>query len=441
MASQPFPPNALRRAAQSFVLCILVLAAAAGGKAQVGVPFPQQLPGDENQEPTVFDRYPPKPSLAPVLTVSFSVLGFSEPGPYYLLRRHALVSLDFLDENRLLFTCQKPGLVARDAASNQQDREIRALVLALDDQKIEAQASWTVPDQSRYLWMLKDGHFLLRDSDGLEQGDATLKTEPSLRLPGRLLWIELNPAQTILIANSLEPGAAPQSAGEAGTSPGQAAVTTDPQSAGAPQTLVVRTMMRDSGKVIRTLRVPWAGQTRDWPANAEGYVEFAHTTGDQWTSILNLFFGRIRNVGRPRSTCLPLGTFVTETELLLSTCSMEGGGKLTAVSAANGAQLWQVKTATNETWPLVVAASGGGRLARETLLLMHPSDHYRHKKLMGAEDVMGQMVRVMDTANGKVEFEAPLEPMFDGGGNVAISPSGRRVAILNDKAIEVFNLP
>jgi hypothetical protein len=50
-------------------------------------------------------------------------------------------------------------------------------------------------------------------------------------------------------------------------------------------------------------------------------------------------------------------------------------------------------------------------------------------------------VRVFDAANGKVALEAPASPALDAGGNVAISPSGRRVAVLNDGAIQVFELP
>jgi hypothetical protein len=38
-------------------------------------------------------------------------------------------------------------------------------------------------------------------------------------------------------------------------------------------------------------------------------------------------------------------------------------------------------------------------------------------------------------------LKAPLTPVLDGGGNVAISPSGQRVAILNVGAIQVFQLP
>jgi hypothetical protein len=38
-------------------------------------------------------------------------------------------------------------------------------------------------------------------------------------------------------------------------------------------------------------------------------------------------------------------------------------------------------------------------------------------------------------------LEAPASPALDSGGNVAISPSGKRVAVLNAGAIQVFELP
>ena len=60
---------------------------------------------------------------------------------------------------------------------------------------------------------------------------------------------------------------------------------------------------------------------------------------------------------------------------------------------------------------------------------------------MDSDDVKGQVVRVLDAANGKLAFEAPASPALDGGGNMAISPLGRRVAVLNSGAIEVFELP
>jgi hypothetical protein len=73
------------------------------------------------------------------------------------------------------------------------------------------------------------------------------------------------------------------------------------------------------------------------------------------------------------------------------------------------------------------------------LLLNRSVDRY--KRMIGARDFEGQMVKVLDAANGKIVLEAPLTPILDGGGNVAISPSGQRVAILSAGAIQVFQLP
>jgi hypothetical protein len=50
-------------------------------------------------------------------------------------------------------------------------------------------------------------------------------------------------------------------------------------------------------------------------------------------------------------------------------------------------------------------------------------------------------VTVFDAANGDIALVSPVSPILDAGGNVAISPSGRRVAVLNAGAIQVFDLP
>jgi len=98
-----------------------------------------------------------------------------------------------------------------------------------------------------------------------------------------------------------------------------------------------------------------------------------------------------------------------------------------------------LKAATNTMWPLLEMASDGSRIVRETLVLKRSAERY--KRMLGTTDVAGQMIRVFDAADGKVRMEAPLTPILDGGGNVAISPSGQRVAILNAGAIQVFQLP
>ncbi len=60
---------------------------------------------------------------------------------------------------------------------------------------------------------------------------------------------------------------------------------------------------------------------------------------------------------------------------------------------------------------------------------------------MDAGDVKEQSVTIFDAANGDIAMVSPVSPILDAGGNVAVSPSGRRVALLNAGVIQVFDLP
>lgn len=383
------------------------------------------------------DRLPEKSSLPPAFSIPIEPLGFSAPGPIYLGQRNSLASLDFLDDNRLLFTFRVPGLIHREtgAGAGGDERQIRAVVLALPTGTITAEALWTVHDRVRYLWMLKDGHFLLRDREGLEQGDATLDLKPLLHFPGPLLWLEMDPMQQYLVTNSREPASAVQRPGDVASPPtAQARISVDGQKAGDSPDLVVRILRRDSGEVMLVSRVRTAVHL---PINADGYVESLRANGEQWLLNLKFFSGGTKVIGRVNSTCSPNFDFVSQRELLVTACDGSGGHRLVALST-EGRRLWEDSSSPQAIWPMLVMAGDGSRLVRETLAVNHAVNAYSP---LDAEDIKGQLVRVIDAANGKVALEAPASPALDAGGNVAISRDGRRVAVINDGTVEVFDLP
>jgi hypothetical protein len=396
-------------------------------------------------------RLPDKPSLPPAFSIPVGPLGFSTPGTLYLGARNSLASLDFLDENRLLFTFRVPGLMHREAEDTAQsdERQIRAVVLTLPEGKVEAEALWTVHDRVRYLWMLKDGRFLLRDRDGLAQGDASLVLKPLLQFPGPLLWLELDPTGQYLVTNSREPAASVAKAGEADGPPNHpsdqdpslgtpatasASMLVDGQKPDGETDLVVRILHRESGKVMLVSRTR---STVHLPINADGYLESLRGNGQLWLLNLNYFSGGSRILGRVESACSPTLDFVSQQEVLVTGCSSGGGRKLVAM-ATDGRRLWEDSTSPLAVWPLLVRSPDGSRLAQETLAVDHAVNAYSP---IDWQDVKGQLVRVFDAADGKVVLEAPANPALDAGGNVAISPSGRRVAVLNAGAIQVFDLP
>lgn len=401
-----------------------------------GIP---SLPSGPRGPAKMIERYPASPSVPPESSIPLLPLGFSTPGENYLLRHQSLVSLDFLDEQHLLFTFYvASGLMQRDSQSQEGSQQrIRALVLDIRSRKISAQQMWNVPDKLRYLWMLKGGHFLLRSREGLDEGDSELNTRPYLRLPGRLMWIQMDPKQQFIIANSLEPPVSADHSNDAGLSPSNQAGTTI--TARGQEQLVTRTIQRESLQVMRVTQVPWTSQKNDWPMNSQGYLERVHEDGANWSLRLRDYSGKEgRVLARMESTCLPRYSFVSDSELTVSTCDPEEGWKLTAISS-DCKTLWHARLGNNEMSSQMIASSNGSRMIWETLLLRHAAERY--KRMIGAKDLLGQMVKVFDSTTGKVLLTAPVKPIFDGGGNVAISPSGKRVAILGRGAIQVFDLP
>jgi hypothetical protein len=403
------------------------------------------LPGKARpaKDRTIPDRFPAQPTLAPSWSIPVEPLGFSPPGPLYMGSRNALASMDFIGEDKLLFTFRVPGLMHRDAAGSDSDgeeRQIRAVVLSLPTGAALAEATWTVHDRARYLWMLGDGHFLLRDRNNLMLGDASLNLKPFLQFPGPLLWLEVDPTEQYLVTDSHEPekSAAASTSGEV-QSPATAAASMsssdmgeDSADNGAPET-VVRIMRRDTGKVMLFSRVR---TTVHLPINSVGYVETLQ--GQRWNRIVNLsyFSGGSKMLGSVESQCDLTEDFVSDKLILVTACQADGEDRLVAMTT-DGRSLWSDQTPAVAIWPKVIAARGGLRIARETLGVSHPVNAYQP---LDVDDIKGQWVTVYDAATGDMALETQASPALDSGGNVALSASGRRVAVLNAGAIQVFEL-
>lgn len=309
------------------------------------------------------------------------------------------------------------------------------MVLTLPQGTVEAEALWTLHDHTRYLWMLHNGHFLLRDGDDLEEGDATLALKPLLHFPGPLLWMEMDPAQQFLVTDSHEPESTESHSGQVPSpSTAAASVTQDGADPAARPDIVVRILRRASGQVLLVSHVRMPVHL---PVNSDGYVEALRSNGKDWVLNLNYFTGGSRILGRVESICTPPLSFVSPETVVATTCAPNGGRWMVATST-DGRRMWALPSAPTQVWPLLVAAPNGLRLARETLTVSHPVDELSP---LDFDDVKSQLVEVYDAASGKLALKASVSPVLDGGGNVAISPSGRRVAVLDAGAIQVYELP
>jgi hypothetical protein len=357
-------------------------------------------------------------------------LGFSAPGALYLGRRISMASLDFMDEDRLLFTFRVPGLIHRDAGDEEgTERQIRAVLLDLPSGTVEAETVWTLHDRARYLWMLKDGQFLVSDGKELKQGNAMLELKPVLRFPGPLLWFDLDASQQFLVTGTWEPLATKTAA--TGFRPRPEMAGTEAENQGD---VLLRIVHRDSGQVMLATRLE---NGIHLPIGDHGYLESLRAHGIDWQLNLHGFDGTVTPLARLTSTCGPASDFASAQELVAWVCTALGDHRLEAMTST-GRLLWHQDLSEQEMWPQLVFARNGSRIAQETLVV---SRSVNASSPLTTEDIRGQRVSVYDAATGHQALRTVVSPILDAGGNVAISPSGRRVAVLRAGRLEVFELP
>lgn len=378
------------------------------------------------------DRLPLKPTVPPSATIPLDPLDFATPNPVYLGHRFTMASLDFLDENHLLFTFRVPALIRRSPGeeSEKDEHNIRAVVLSIPSGDVNAQAIWTLHGRDRYIWPMKDGHFLIRDGDEISIGDMRLQVKPFLSFPGSVLDLAMDPGEEYLVTNSREP--LPK---EAKTDASEDSVPDDSSDdASSAPNLVVRVFRRSSGDVLNVTRVRTVQRI---PINSQGILRALQGYSNQWKIDLDGLHGGTQHLARVVSECMPKLEFLSESELLATTCKPEGGFGLIAITTG-GQMLWQDSTSGYSVWPILRTTGVGLRFLHETLAVTREIGAYW---ALDRTDVKAQRVRVINAADGSVAFEYTVDPVLDAGGNAAISPSGRRVALLTNGQIQVFNLP
>ena len=365
-------------------------------------------------------------------SIPVAPLGFAPPAAHYLTQQITEASLDFLDADHLLFTFRVPGLIARPvtgSAPPPYERHIRAVVLQISTGQAVAEDLWTLHDADRYLWALNDGRFLLRDGNLLRVGDASLRLRPFLRFPGPVERIETDPLDHYLVADTEE-----QSEQSAVKRP---SLLSESGSVSEPPQLDHLIRIID----IATRRVMLISHTQGpihLPISENGFYQLQRGDGLNWVVSYDDLAGHSDVYWRISSVCLPPLDPVAPGFLLATPCGDDGSRAIVMLSRGSKSVLWHRMMPATSVWPVLSFAADGLRFARATLELSEP---IAAGNPIDPGEIRAQKVEVYNTADGVLEFVVDADPVLDAGGNVALSPGGRRVAVLRQGAIQIFDLP
>ncbi len=365
-------------------------------------------------------------------TIPVAPLGFAPPAAHYLTHHITQMSLDFLDEDHVLITFRVPGLIPRPVTGGKippYERHIRAVVVQVSTGQSQAEDIWTLHDTDRYLWMLGDGRFLLRDGNLLRIGDASLRLQPFLRFPGPIDTIETDPLDHYLVADTEEQSTLPIKKKPSLLSASGAMAES------AQTDYLVRVLDLATRKVVLFSHTEGVIHL---PLSENGYYQIQRADGLNWMISYSDMQGRGMPYWQVESVCLPPLEPIAPGLLLATPCGDDGSRALVMLSRATKSVLWHVNIPATSVWPVLARSASGLRFARATLELNQP---ITSGNPIDPEDIRGQKVEVFNTSDGVLEFAVDADPTLDAGGNFALSPSARRVAVLRRGGIEVFDLP
>jgi hypothetical protein len=367
---------------------------------------------------------PPLPEAKPAVSIEVGPLGYRPPGAFYLTYRLSSAAIGFFDDDHLLFTFRMGGLLKRAPGDPQgdDDQEIRAVVLDLGTGTVAQQAQWRMHDRSQYLWPYKDGQFLVRVRDSLFITNQALQLEPYMTFDAGIRAMQVSPDRRLLVVETNDPAKL-------------GAETQDQKLLGGPP---VKVMVFPQGEkkplAESSARVPTL-----LPLMGDGLLDLLEGRAQgSWLMRDVPFEGQPQTVAEVRSSCQPSARPLSSTVVLMVGCYGDADDRqVIAVSTKDG-ELWRDRWQNRFVWGWFDSAANGSRFVYESVQVNRSISTF---DALYPEDVQAQMAGVYDTESGKLVLVRDASPVLTAGQNVALSPDGKRFAILRNGAIEVYDLP
>lgn len=364
----------------------------------------------------------PEPGPQPAQRIDVAPLGYMPPGDFYLTYRLSSAALGFFDDHHLLFTFRRSGLLRRVPGDQDgdDDQEIRAVVLDVDSGTVLHQTEWRMHDRLQYLWPVQDGKFLVRIRNSLFLTDRSLELTPYWSAATELRSIQVSPNQKSVIVETDEPRTLQASAGDTNNQ----------------QPVKGTVLASDSSTVTAAFEAKNPGSV---PFMDNGVIQILEgPKASSWVLEDTPFHGTPKTFAEVDSSCQPSVQPLSTTALLVAGCYLDGDSRSVFALTLDGKQLWQDRWQNRYVWPWFAYAADGSRFAYETLEVTHLISSFDP---IYAEDIQAQLVGVYDTNTGKLVLVKNASPVLSAGQNAALSPDGKRFAVLRNGAIEIYDLP
>ncbi|WP_263383906.1 hypothetical protein [Granulicella arctica] len=379
----------------------------------------------------------------PPQRLALQAMGFQPPGAGAMATSGNSITVHFIDDQHLLVTFAVRRLMKRlpDDPPDDQDRTIEAVVVHLPSGKVLARTSWRLHDNAQYLWNLGHGRFLLRMRDtlttfvpleNLEHEEAFVE-QPFLASSRRLAAIILSPDRDLITVETIEKPAV--TAGDS-----SATVLNSPDSGRAQLNFyrIVEPVQPVDRVIVQSAGVATAAGLVNLSITSAGYIEVLKESATRWLFDFDPYVGKYVELSPVDSSCRPRPVFVSASEFVAFGC--RGGDDKLMLGGFNmrGEQMWQQNFTETHAFPNFALAPKAGRFALSRNLVASGSGITAD---FAPSAFTTQEIRVYQTYNGKQLLQLQTTPVQRAGQNYDLSPDGLRLAVIRDRAVEIYHLP
>lgn len=385
----------------------------------------------------------------PYLSFPLDRLGFDPVQPRLLVGPATYYTLNFVDSSHVLLTFNSHGLIPRvvDGTSQEDDRLITALLIALPSGEILARTAWHTRDKAQYLWPLSHGLFLVRIRSrlnvidplrNLDKGDA-FHEQTFLDVNKPVGYISVSPGGDLLVVETINPPH-PEADSDSGL--------------GAPQVLHFDT---EPTTEIRFFRMLFQGKPGEEPrllaqsaglasarslvrvpATAEGFLDILKESNQTWLFDFQSHAGKRLELSPFDTTCAPSPYFVSRTEFVALGCRGSDTRLLFSGFNLRGEQPWIQVLSGQQISPIIVTAPDAGRFAFSRILV---SGSFYDIQNLVPEELTGQEIQVIQHHDGRILLKVLASPIQRTGQNFDLSPDGLQFTVIRNGNLEVYRLP
>jgi hypothetical protein len=379
----------------------------------------------------------------PWAQIPLESVGFPGVSSQQLASGSSVLTVNFIDSNRLLVTFELRKLVPRVERDpeDHEDRLVGGEIVDLPNGKIEARTEWHMHDHGRYLWNLGGGRFLLRIGERLytmRPGSAAAGGDVFTRtlFPSR-------PVKPSVVDVSVDGGVVTlQTVYDASDEGGRTKVILgDEDTAEVPVKTMIdffRITTDGTGAVVVTPAGHLGSDTPVLlPLDADGYMWASPAGAGSWAMTFDGYGGKRMKLGTIQSSCFPRLEMTSRSEFVALTCQGDDDRIKMASYGLDGTDTWE-EAVGNFGRPFFAFAPAAARFAVSGT---DPGVENDGTMVGGPNQGSRQEVRVYQNASGDLLLRVDCSPGFKTAENFDLSADGMLAAVVRNGGISVYKLP